>query len=89
HRATPVKFSKNRKKPNNTLPTPKFPKTSLRAALTTSRTKQAVTNTIKSKVTARVVRKLEPFVRHTKLIIMLSAYSRNCLTRNSTSFKPC
>uniref|UniRef100_A0A2H1WLC3 SFRICE_018938 n=1 Tax=Spodoptera frugiperda TaxID=7108 RepID=A0A2H1WLC3_SPOFR len=29
------------------------------------------------------------FVRHTKLINMLSAYSRNCLTRNSTSFKPC
>uniref|UniRef100_A0A2H1VVH3 SFRICE_026754 n=1 Tax=Spodoptera frugiperda TaxID=7108 RepID=A0A2H1VVH3_SPOFR len=28
------------------------------------------------------------FVRHTKLVIMLSAYSRNCLTRNSTSFKP-
>uniref|UniRef100_A0A2H1WB36 SFRICE_018362 n=1 Tax=Spodoptera frugiperda TaxID=7108 RepID=A0A2H1WB36_SPOFR len=24
---------------------------------------------------------------HTKLIIMLSAYTRNCLTRNSTSFK--
>ncbi|KAF9807959.1 hypothetical protein SFRURICE_017131 [Spodoptera frugiperda] len=29
------------------------------------------------------------FVRHTKLIIMLSAYSRICLTRNSTSFKTC
>uniref|UniRef100_A0A2H1W971 SFRICE_024756 n=1 Tax=Spodoptera frugiperda TaxID=7108 RepID=A0A2H1W971_SPOFR len=29
------------------------------------------------------------FVRPSKLIIMLSAYSRNCLTRNSTSFKPC
>ncbi|KAF9813819.1 hypothetical protein SFRURICE_007974 [Spodoptera frugiperda] len=29
------------------------------------------------------------FVRHTKLIIMLSAYSRTVLTRNSTSFKPC
>uniref|UniRef100_A0A2H1VGJ4 SFRICE_013437 n=1 Tax=Spodoptera frugiperda TaxID=7108 RepID=A0A2H1VGJ4_SPOFR len=28
------------------------------------------------------------FVRHTKLIIMLSAYSRNCLSSNSTSFKP-
>ncbi|KAF9818383.1 hypothetical protein SFRURICE_017805 [Spodoptera frugiperda] len=25
---------------------------------------------------------------HTSIIIMLSAYSRNCLTRNSTSFKP-
>ncbi|KAF9795542.1 hypothetical protein SFRURICE_004914 [Spodoptera frugiperda] len=29
------------------------------------------------------------FVRHTKLIIMLSAYSCNILTRNSTSFKSC
>uniref|UniRef100_A0A2H1WER8 SFRICE_007431 n=1 Tax=Spodoptera frugiperda TaxID=7108 RepID=A0A2H1WER8_SPOFR len=29
------------------------------------------------------------FVRHTKLMSMLSACSRNCLTRNSTSFKTC
>uniref|UniRef100_A0A2H1VNJ1 SFRICE_014837 n=1 Tax=Spodoptera frugiperda TaxID=7108 RepID=A0A2H1VNJ1_SPOFR len=29
------------------------------------------------------------FNDETSLIIMLSAYSRNVLTRNSTSFKPC
>uniref|UniRef100_A0A2H1VBI5 SFRICE_021058 n=1 Tax=Spodoptera frugiperda TaxID=7108 RepID=A0A2H1VBI5_SPOFR len=29
------------------------------------------------------------FVGHTKFIIMLSAYSRTVLTRNSTGFKPC
>uniref|UniRef100_A0A2H1VBE5 SFRICE_034761 n=1 Tax=Spodoptera frugiperda TaxID=7108 RepID=A0A2H1VBE5_SPOFR len=29
------------------------------------------------------------FGRHTKLIIMLSTYSDDCLTRNMTSFKPC
>ncbi|KAF9818688.1 hypothetical protein SFRURICE_011734 [Spodoptera frugiperda] len=37
----------------------------------------------------RQIKLIITVLRHTKLIILLLVYTRNCLTRNSISFKPC